>query len=190
MRSRTYAMAGAERACSPVTARTPCFFASAARSSASLRPLPSGHSQYTALPASSAAVASSRWWGTFTVTATTSTVGLFTSSRWLSNAAGTPKSLPAASADPRRVVESAVISKSSRRDLRAGMCACAAHPRAGLAPMMPTRILLTRPVRVAIRTDRSSDGRYLSGLDHFDFERELDLFAHEEAAGLERDVPG
>src|SRR5439155_16888168 len=115
---------------------------------------------------------------------------LFTRSWWLSNAAGTPKSLPAASADSRRVVESAVISKSAGRDLSAGMCACAAHPRSGLAPMMPTRILLARPVRVAIRTDSSSDCRYFSGLDHFDFERELDLFADEEAAGLERDVPG
>src|SRR5213082_3434265 len=54
---------------------------------------------------------------------------------------GTPKSLLAASADSRRVVDSAVISKSSASDLRAGMCACAAHPRSGLAPMMPTRIL-------------------------------------------------
>src|SRR5438128_6894297 len=82
------------------------------------------------------------------------------------------------------------MSKSSGSDLSAGMWACAAHPRSGLAPMMPTRILLARPVRVAIRTDRSSNGGYFSGLDHLDFEREPDLFAHEEAAGLERDVPG
>src|SRR6266550_7857743 len=40
------------------------------------------------------------------------------------------------------VVNSAVISKSSGSDCRAGMCACFAHPRSGLAPMMPTRILL------------------------------------------------
>src|SRR6266550_1824601 len=64
--------------------------------------------------------------------ATTSTAGLFTSSSWLSNAAGTPKSLPAASADSRRVVDSAVISKSSASDLNAGMCACAAQPRSAL----------------------------------------------------------
>src|SRR5213594_4774062 len=61
-----------------------------------------------------------------------------------------PKSLPAASADPRRVVESAVISKSSRSDLSAGICACAAHPRSGLAPMMPTRILLVPPLLMAV----------------------------------------
>src|SRR4051795_8364364 len=74
--------------------------------------------------------------------ATTSTAGLFTRSWWLSNAAGTPKSVPAASADSRRLVDSAVISKSSASDVNAGMCACAAHPRSGLAPMMPTRIRL------------------------------------------------
>src|SRR5205085_3445218 len=102
-------------------------------------------------PASSAAVASSRWYGTFTVTATTSTAGLFTSSWWLSNAAGTPKSLLAASADSRRVVDSAVISKSSASDLKAGMCACAAHPRSGLAPMMPTRIRLAAALLIAIK---------------------------------------
>src|SRR5258706_2737310 len=73
--------------------------------------------------------------------ATTSTSALFTRSWWLSNAAGTPKSLLAASADSRRLVDSAVISKSSESDFKAGMCACAAHPRSGLAPMMPTRIL-------------------------------------------------
>src|SRR5438128_7920684 len=73
----------------------------------------------------------------------TSTPALFTSSWWLSNVTGTPKSLLAASADWRRLVDSAVISKSSESDFRAGMCACAAHPRSGLAPMMPTRILLS-----------------------------------------------
>src|SRR5712671_5131332 len=73
--------------------------------------------------------------------ATTSTSALFTRSWVLSNARGTPKSLLAASADSRRLVDSAVISKSSESDLNAGMCACAAQPRSGLAPMMPTRIL-------------------------------------------------
>jgi hypothetical protein len=68
----------------------------------------------------------------------------------LSNAAGTPKSLLAASADSRRVVESAVISKSSGSDVNAGMCACAAQPRFGVAPMMPTRILLALPSLNAI----------------------------------------
>src|SRR5256885_5948733 len=72
--------------------------------------------------------------------ATTSTSTLFTRSRVLSNARGTPKRLLAASADSRRLVDSAVISKSSASDLKAGMCACAAQPRSGLAPMMPTRI--------------------------------------------------
>src|SRR5207244_8649317 len=43
IRSRTYATDGAERACNPATARTPFFFARAARFSASLRPLPTGH---------------------------------------------------------------------------------------------------------------------------------------------------
>src|SRR3989440_2206561 len=84
--------------------------------------------------------------------ATTSTSALFTRSRVLSNASGTPKRLLAASADSRRLVDSAVISKSSGSDFNAGMCACAAHPRSGLAPMMPIRIffvlmvgLLRRP---------------------------------------------
>src|SRR2546427_4983777 len=74
--------------------------------------------------------------------ATTSTSTLFTRSRVLSNARGTPKRLLAASADSRRLVDSAVISKSSESDFNAGICACAAQPRSGLAPMMPTRILL------------------------------------------------
>ncbi len=46
------------------------------------------------------------------------------------------------SGDSRRLVDSAVISKSSGSDFKAGMCAYAAQPRSGLAPMMPTRILL------------------------------------------------
>src|SRR5438128_8656962 len=74
--------------------------------------------------------------------ATTSTSALFTRSWWLSNASGMPKSLLAAAADSRRLVDSAVISKSSGSDFKAGMCACAAQPRSGLAPMIPTRILL------------------------------------------------
>src|SRR2546430_8426737 len=57
--------------------------------------------------------------------ATTSTSALFTRSWWLSNARGTPKRLPAASADSRRLVDSAVISKSSGSDCKAGMCASA-----------------------------------------------------------------
>src|SRR6059058_3646695 len=85
--------------------------------------------------------------------ATTSTSALFTRSSWLSNATGTPKSLLAASADSRRVVDSAVISKSSESDVNAGMCACAAHPRCGLAPIMPTRIRLAPPC-----PSRSGDG--------------------------------
>src|SRR5437867_5205083 len=85
--------------------------------------------------------------------ATTSTSARFTRSWVLSNASGTPKRLLAASADSRRLVDSAVISKSSGSDLKAGMCACAAQPRSGLAPMMPTRILLgimTKRIRVGI----------------------------------------
>src|SRR5207302_6644489 len=106
-----------------------------------------------------------------------STVGLLTSSWWLSNAAGTPKSFLAASADSRRVVESAVISKSSRSDRSAGICAWAAHPRSGLAPMMPTRIRLGRALLIAVsRRDRSTDGGDLSGPQHFDFERPVHLF--------------
>src|SRR6058998_1713792 len=83
--------------------------------------------------------------------ATTSTSALFTRSWWLSNARGTPKRLAAASADSRRLVDSAVISKSSDSDVNAGMCACAAHPRSGLAPMMPTRILLVGALLIATR---------------------------------------
>src|SRR3989442_3438004 len=74
--------------------------------------------------------------------ATTSTSALFTRSWVLSNASGTPKRLLAAAADSRRLVDSAVISKSSESDFNAGIWACAAQPRSGLAPMMPTRILL------------------------------------------------
>src|SRR5258706_1814279 len=82
--------------------------------------------------------------------ATTSTSALFTRSWWLSNAAGTPKSLLAASADSRRLVDSAVIAKSSESDFKAGMGASAAHPRSGLAPMMPTRILLVPFLLMAV----------------------------------------
>src|SRR5213595_3059098 len=78
--------------------------------------------------------------------ATTSTSARFTRSWALSNARGTPNRLLAASADSRRLVDSAVISKSSGSDCKAGMCACTAHPRSGLAPMMPTRILLAEPL--------------------------------------------
>src|SRR2546428_1537140 len=35
--------------------------------------------------------------------------------------------------------DSTVISKSSESDFSAGMCPSTAHPRSGLAPMMPTR---------------------------------------------------
>src|SRR5438094_1894207 len=78
--------------------------------------------------------------------ATTSTSARFTRSWVLSNASGTPKRVLAASADSRRLVDSAVISKSSGSDFKAGMCACTAQPRSGLAPIMPTRILLATPV--------------------------------------------
>src|SRR2546423_979189 len=78
--------------------------------------------------------------------ATTSTSALFTRSSWLSNALGTPKRLLAAAADSRRLVDSAVISKSFASDFSAGMCASAAQPRSGLAPMIPTRILLAPPL--------------------------------------------
>src|SRR5207244_468560 len=74
--------------------------------------------------------------------ATTSTSAQFTRSWVLSNARSTPKRALAASADSRRLVDSAVISKSCNSDFNAGICACAAQPRSGLAPMMPTRILL------------------------------------------------
>src|SRR5207244_12412552 len=84
--------------------------------------------------------------------ATTSTSAQFTRSWVLSNATGTPKSLLAASADSRRLVDSAVISKSSESDFKAGMCACAAQPRSGLAPMMPKRILLSPYLLVLLIT--------------------------------------
>src|SRR5205085_8739678 len=73
-------------------------------------------------------------------------------------------------ADSRRVVDSAVISKSSESDVKAGMCAGAAHPRSGLAPMIPTRILLALPSRITIRPSPLDDvpspsrrRRYASG---------------------------
>src|SRR5438128_2805572 len=88
----------------------------------------------------------------------TSTPALFTSSWWLSNVTGTPKSLLAASADSRRLVDSSVISKSSESDFKAGMCACAAHPRSGLAPMMPTRIRFVAFLLMALLRGRK-DGR-------------------------------
>src|SRR5713101_10053444 len=83
--------------------------------------------------------------------ATTSTSDLFTRSWWLSNATGTPKSLLAASADSRRLVDSAVILKSSESDFKAGICASAAHPRSGLAPIMPIRILSLLGVRIRVQ---------------------------------------
>src|SRR5205809_580544 len=88
--------------------------------------------------------------------ATTSTSARFTRSWVLSNARGTPKRALAASADSRRLVDRAVISKSSESDLKAGMCACAAQPRSGLAPMMPTRILLAPPLLITITPYRPS----------------------------------
>ena len=48
------------RACKPTAVRTPCSEASAAIARVSSRSRPSGHSQYTALPAASAASTSSR----------------------------------------------------------------------------------------------------------------------------------
>src|SRR2546421_4025871 len=83
--------------------------------------------------------------------ATTSTSARFTRSWWLSNTRGTPKRALAASADARRLVDSAVIWKSSGSDFKAGMCACAAHPRSGLAPMMPTRIFFVLMVGLVRR---------------------------------------
>src|SRR5438445_10462386 len=86
--------------------------------------------------------------------ATTSTSARVTRSWVLSNASGTPKRRLAASAESRRVVDSAVISKSSESDRNAGMCACAAQPRSGLAPMMPTRILLVPLLVIAVSPAR------------------------------------
>src|SRR5439155_26214840 len=86
--------------------------------------------------------------------ATTSTSALFTRSGVLSNASRTPKRRLAASADSRRLVDSAVISKSSGSDFNAGMCAWAAQPRSGLAPMMPTRILIFSFFLMAFLNDR------------------------------------
>src|SRR2546427_7006206 len=97
--------------------------------------------------------------------ATTSTSDLFTRSWWLSNATGTPKSFLAASADSRRLVDSAVISKSSESDFKAGMCASAPHPRSGLAPMMPTRILLS-PLLFAIEIRSLSKAYCLADQDN------------------------
>src|SRR2546427_7994538 len=75
--------------------------------------------------------------------------------------------MPAAPADSRRVVDSAVISKSSDSDFKAGMCACAAHPRSGLAPMMPTRIFLALPLLIARRRSTSGDDRRAFALSNF-----------------------
>src|SRR6266852_9575783 len=105
--------------------------------------------------------------------ATTSTSARFMRSWVLSNASGTPKRLPAAAADSRRLVESAVISKSSDRDFKAGMCACAAQPRSGLAPMMPTRIRLA-PLLIT---------------DGLDMEGDFDLIAHDGATRFQQGVP-
>src|SRR5438128_8237445 len=67
--------------------------------------------------------------------------------------------LLAASADSRRLVDSAVISKSSESDFKAGMCACAAHPRSGLAPMMPTRIFFVPFLLMMVLLRGPKDGR-------------------------------
>src|SRR5438132_11989476 len=114
--------------------------------------------------------------------ATASTSARFTRSSWLSKATGTPKSFLAASADSRRLVDSAVISKSSESDFKAGMCACAAHPRSGLAPMMPTRILLSPFLLVVVipcpckldHRGSSLVGLSSSGLLSFRLRRECD----------------
>src|SRR5213594_4446931 len=87
--------------------------------------------------------------------ATTSTSARFTRSWVLSNASGTPKRWRAVSADSRRLVDSAVISKSFGSDFKAGMCACAAQPRSGLAPMIPTRILFNPSLLMLITLARS-----------------------------------
>src|SRR2546426_3755437 len=54
------------------------------------------------------------------------------------------------------------------------MCACAAHPRSGLAPMMPTRILLALPLVIAAhvialrrRRSTSGDGLHAITLSNF-----------------------
>src|SRR5207245_7915971 len=73
--------------------------------------------------------------------------------------------LLAASADSRRLVDSAVISKSSESDFKAGMCASAPHPRSGLAPMMPTRILLS-PFLFAIEIRSLSKAYCLADQDN------------------------
>src|SRR5437588_2829070 len=68
-----------------------------------------------------------------------------------------PKSLPAAAAETLRLVESAVISNSSDRDFKAGMCACIAQPRSGLAPMIPTRIVCDPFLRMAMTASDATD---------------------------------
>src|SRR5207247_7649680 len=68
----------------------------------------------------------------------------------------------AASADSRRLVESAVISKSSESDFNAGICACAAQPRSGLAPMIPTRILLDIAFTLLLRVAPQQSSRAVS----------------------------
>src|SRR5213076_2291665 len=135
--SRTNSIAGAWRACNPTIVRTPFSAASAAIARASSRSRPSGHSQYTALPAASAAETSSRWRGALTVTATTSTSGRVSNCSWSENTALTPNASPAARADSAVCALSARISYlGSARS--AGMWAVAAQPRTGLTPMIPT----------------------------------------------------
>src|SRR3984893_5143104 len=65
------------------------------------------------------------------------------------NARGTLKCLAAASAESWRVVQTAVISNSGSA-CNAGIWAIEANPRCGLAPTIPTRILLP----VAIKPSR------------------------------------
>jgi hypothetical protein len=104
----------------PATPSTPFFLANAASSSASANPLPSGHSQYTCLPASSAAFASSKWCGTFTVTVTISTSGDVTSSATLPKAREIPAAEAAASELARLVLATPAISKLSDKARSAG----------------------------------------------------------------------
>src|SRR5438876_144094 len=115
----TNSIAGAWRACNPTTVRSPCLAASSAIARASSRSRPRGHSQYTALPAASAAETSSRWCGTLTVTATTSMSDRVTRASWSENTAPTPKASPAARADSAlRELRARVVKRHDARPIR------------------------------------------------------------------------
>ena len=140
--SRAYMCAGSLRAWRPTAVRKELAFARFAISSASASVLPSGHSQKTDFPASSALMTRLWWPGTRTTTATRSMSGweIIASMSW--NASSAPNFSADAFAVSSWAVQTALSSKSGRA-FNAGTWALAPQPLppwVTVAPTIPTRI--------------------------------------------------